>query len=131
MRVGGMEIGLLKVKSNTLFKVNKTRIFSLDAFSIFVKLMLLQSNKMKVAHPNGLHVGFINFVVTIFLFLFFFRFLPMVCMLSKQSFEQESCNSINWHYNFKNKIWLDCNLRLQPYSIFFLLDVNFYKSTVG
>ena len=41
MRVSGMEIGLQKVKSCTLFKVNKARIFSLDTFSIFVKLMLL------------------------------------------------------------------------------------------
>ena len=26
---------------------------------------------------------------------------------------------------------IGCNLRLQPYSIFFLLEVNFNKSTIG
>ena len=81
MRVGGMEIGLLKVKSCTLFKVNKARIFSLDTFYIFVKLMILPlAVKQNESGPPQWFACWIHHFLFIFYFLFF---LPMVCMLSQ------------------------------------------------
>ena len=82
-----MEIGLQKVKSCTLFKVNKARIFSLDTFSIFVKLMLLPlAVKQNESGPPQWFACWIHQLCCdhfSLLLLFFFRFLPMVCMLSK------------------------------------------------